>query len=146
MHGHLNVKCEIFVSHQILAKTMTLQNDKRHYCIRMDYNNTTLWKCAIISKKLVTYLSRKYSIKLQRNVNRYIILRPCSASIICAKSHIPSSLNGNIPPQVSGSEILCKEITGRYETKASSHHNFSFTAGKLVFNPYRTNVENRVSS
>jgi hypothetical protein len=54
--------------------------------------------------------------------------------IICAMSHILSSIDGNILPQVRGSEILSKERTVWYKMKLSSHHNSSFTASKLVFN------------
>ena len=42
---------------------------------------------------------------------------------ISAMSHIPSSLNGDILPQVSGSEILHKERKGWHKMEPSSHHN-----------------------
>jgi predicted PurR-regulated permease PerM len=55
--------------------------------------------------------------------------------IISAMSHILSSINGNILLQVKVSEVLRKERRMLYKTTPSSHHNSSFTARKLVFNP-----------
>jgi hypothetical protein len=55
--------------------------------------------------------------------------------IICAMSHILSSINGNILPQVRGSEVLRRKRRVWYKKTPASHHNSSFTVGKLVFNP-----------